>query len=78
MDIPIDPALAEQPKELGAMLAAPAVEDATRASDEATPQVRYHVTRIAHTLTLPRSPPGVRIAIRSKTYSSPLWKFCNG
>ena len=36
MDIPIDPALAEQPKELGAMLAAPAVEDATRASDKAT------------------------------------------
>jgi len=78
MDIPIDPALAEQPKELGALSAAPVVEDATRASDEATPPVRHHVTGIAHALTLPRSPPGARIAIRSKTHSSPLWKFCNG
>ena len=39
MDIPIDPALAEQPKELGAVSAAPAVEDATRDSEEATPPV---------------------------------------
>lgn len=44
MDIPIDPALAEQPKELGAVSAAPVVEDATRASDEATPPVKHHVT----------------------------------
>ena len=36
MDILIDPALVEQLKELGAVLAAPAVEDATRASDKAT------------------------------------------
>jgi hypothetical protein len=37
MDIPIDPALAEQSQELGATSTAPVVEDdATRASDEAT------------------------------------------
>ncbi|KAJ5160984.1 uncharacterized protein N7482_007988 [Penicillium canariense] len=38
MDIPIDPALAEQSKELGATSTAPVIgDDATRAFDEATP-----------------------------------------